>query len=134
MIGGVMKKLLFIIIFSFAILLTGCERNIFTLPVKENPEALLRFNQPAEYAYNPAHYPVTIENYNTQGEPEKMTYTKPPQRVMVKNLWPVILLKSCTVNCWQKNSVLLVWSRSLSLTQMLFLWLSLNHITDMSRI
>lgn len=62
--------------------LTGCERNIFTLPVKENPEALLRFNQPAEYAYNPAHYPVTIENYNTQGEPEKMTYTKPPQRVV----------------------------------------------------
>ena len=68
-----MKKLLCIIIFSFAILLTGCERNILTLPVKENPEALLRFNQPAEYAYNPAHYPVTIENYNTQGEPEKMT-------------------------------------------------------------
>lgn len=62
--------------------LTGCERNIFTLPVKENPEALLRFNQPAEYAYNPAHYPVTIENYNTQGEPEKITYTKPPERVV----------------------------------------------------
>ena len=40
--------------------LTGCERNILTMPVKENPEALLRFNQPAEYAYNPAHYPVTI--------------------------------------------------------------------------
>ena len=77
-----MKKLLFIIIFGFTILLTGCERNIFTLPVKENPEALLRFNQPAEYAYNPAHYPVTIENYNTQGEPEKMTYTKPPERVV----------------------------------------------------
>ena len=64
------------------LLLTGCERNIFTLPVKENPEALLRFNQPVEYAYNPAHYPVTIENYNTQGEPEQMTYTKPPQRVV----------------------------------------------------
>ena len=77
-----MKKLLFIIIFGFTILLTGCERNIFTLPVKENPEALLRFNQPVEYAYNPAHYPVTIENYNTQGEPEKMTYTKPPERVV----------------------------------------------------
>ena len=50
MIGGVMKKLLFIIIFGFAILLTGCERNILTLPVKENPEALLRFKQPTEYA------------------------------------------------------------------------------------
>ena len=60
-----MKKLLCIIIFSFATLLTGCERNILTLPVHENPEALLRFNQPVEYAYNPAHYPVTIENYNT---------------------------------------------------------------------
>ena len=77
-----MKKILCIIIVSFATLLTGCERNIFTLPVKENPEALLRFNQPAEYAYNPAHYPVTIENYNTQGEPEQMTYTKPPERVV----------------------------------------------------
>lgn len=77
-----MKNILCIIIFSLAVLLTGCERNIFTLPVKENPEALLRFNQPVEYAYNPAHYPVTIENYNTQGEPEKMTYTKPPQRVV----------------------------------------------------
>ena len=77
-----MKKILCIIIVSVATLLTGCERNILTLPVKENPEALLRFNQPAEYAYNPAHYPVTIENYNTQGEPEQMTYTKPPQRVV----------------------------------------------------
>lgn len=77
-----MKNILCIIIFSLAVLLTGCERNIFTLPVKENPEALLRFNQPVEYAYNPAHYPVTIENYNTQGEPEQMTYTKPPQRVV----------------------------------------------------
>lgn len=62
--------------------LTGCERNILTLPVKENPEALLRFNQPVEYAYNPAHYPVTIENFNTQGEPERQTFTKPPQRVV----------------------------------------------------
>lgn len=62
--------------------LTGCERNILTLPVKENPEALLRFNQPVEYAYNPAHYPVTIENFNTQGEPEQQTFTKPPQRVV----------------------------------------------------
>ena len=77
-----MKNILCIIIFSLAVLLTGCERNIFTLPVHENPEALLRFNQPVEYAYNPAHYPVTIENYNTQGEPEQMTYTKPPQRVV----------------------------------------------------
>lgn len=67
---------------GLCVLLTGCERNIFTLPVKENPEALLRFNQPVEYAYNPAHYPVTIENYNTQGKPEQMTYTKPPQRVV----------------------------------------------------
>lgn len=62
--------------------LTGCERNILTLPVKENPEALLRFNQPVEYAYNPAHYPVTIENFNTQGEPEQQTFTKPPERVV----------------------------------------------------
>lgn len=77
-----MKNILCIIIFSLAVLLTGCERNIFTLPVKENPEAILRFNQPVEYAYNPAHYPVTIENYNTQGEPEQMTYTKPPKRVV----------------------------------------------------
>ena len=77
-----MKKLLTGVLLGACLLLTGCERNIFTLPVKENPEALLRFNQPAEYAYNPAHYPVTIENYNTQGEPEKMTYTKPPERVV----------------------------------------------------
>ena len=77
-----MKKLLTGVLLGVCLLLTGCERNIFTLPVKENPEALLRFNQPAEYAYNPAHYPVTIENYNTQGEPEKMTYTKPPERVV----------------------------------------------------
>lgn len=77
-----MKKILTGVLLGVCLLLTGCERNIFTLPVKENPEALLRFNQPVEYAYNPAHYPVTIENYNTQGEPEKMTYTKPPQRVV----------------------------------------------------
>lgn len=77
-----MKKILTGVLLGVCLLLTGCERNIFTLPVKENPEALLRFNQPVEYAYNPAHYPVTIENYNTQGEPEQMTYTKPPQRVV----------------------------------------------------
>ncbi|WP_418843367.1 ABC transporter substrate-binding protein, partial [Phascolarctobacterium succinatutens] len=77
-----MKKIITGVLLGLCVLLTGCERNIFTLPVKENPEALLRFNQPAEYAYNPAHYPVTIENYNTQGEPEKMTYTKPPERVV----------------------------------------------------
>lgn len=77
-----MKKILTGVLLGVCLLLTGCERNIFTLPVHENPEALLRFNQPVEYAYNPAHYPVTIENYNTQGEPEKMTYTKPPQRVV----------------------------------------------------
>lgn len=77
-----MKKILTGVLLGVCVLLTGCERNIFTLPVKENPEALLRFNQPVEYAYNPAHYPVTIENYNTQGEPEQMTYTKPPERVV----------------------------------------------------
>lgn len=77
-----MKKIITGMLLGLCVLLTGCERNIFTLPVKENPEALLRFNQPVEYAYNPAHYPVTIENYNTQGEPEQMTYTKPPQRVV----------------------------------------------------
>ena len=42
----------------------------------------MRFNTPVQYDYNPAHYPVTIENYNTQGEPEQMTYTKPPERVV----------------------------------------------------
>ncbi|WP_440442026.1 ABC transporter substrate-binding protein [Phascolarctobacterium succinatutens] len=77
-----MKKILTGVLLGVCLLLTGCERNIFTLPVKENPEALLRFNQPVEYAYNPAHYPVTIENYNTQGELEQMTYTKPPERVV----------------------------------------------------
>lgn len=77
-----MKKILTGVLLGVCLLLTGCERNIFTLPVKENTEALLRFNQPVEYAYNPAHYPVTIENYNTQGEPEQMTYTKPPERVV----------------------------------------------------
>ena len=35
--------------------LTGCTRNIFTLPVHENPEALVRFNTPMQYDYNPAH-------------------------------------------------------------------------------
>ena len=77
-----MKKRLCIIIFSFAILLSGCTRNIFTLPVHENPEALMRFNTPVQYDYNPAHYPVTIENFNTQGEPEQQTFTKPPERVV----------------------------------------------------
>ncbi|WP_293693517.1 ABC transporter substrate-binding protein [uncultured Phascolarctobacterium sp.] len=77
-----MKNILCIIIFSLAVLLTGCSRNILTLPVHENAEALVRFNTPAQYDYNPAHYPVTIENYNTQGEPEQMTYTKPPERVV----------------------------------------------------
>ena len=62
--------------------LSGCTRNIFTLPVHENPEALMRFNTPVQYDYNPAHYPVTIENFNTQGEPEQQTFTKPPERVV----------------------------------------------------
>lgn len=77
-----MKKILTGVLLGVCLLLTGCERNIFTLPVHENPEALVRFNTPAQYSYNPAHYPVTIENYNTQGEPEQMTYTKPPERVV----------------------------------------------------
>ena len=77
-----MKKILTGVLLGVCLLLTGCERNIFTLPVHENPEALVRFNTPAQYDYNPAHYPVTIENYNTQGEPEQMTYTKPPERVV----------------------------------------------------
>ena len=62
--------------------LTGCTRNIFTLPVHENPEALVRFNTPMQYDYSPAHYPVTIENFNTQGESEQQTFTKPPERVV----------------------------------------------------
>ena len=53
-----MKKLLTGVLLGVCLLLTGCERNIFTLPVKENPEALLRFNQPAEYAYNRRHFLV----------------------------------------------------------------------------
>lgn len=77
-----MKKILTGVLLGVCLLLTGCERNIFTLPVHENPEALVRFNTPVQYDYNPAHYPVTIENYNTQGEPEQMTYTKPPERVV----------------------------------------------------
>lgn len=90
-----MKKLLTGVLLGVCLLLTGCERNIFTLPVKENPEALLRFNQPVEYAYNPAHYPVTIENYNTQGEPEKMTYTKPPERVVA--VWQTRSLRTVKI-------------------------------------
>lgn len=77
-----MKNILCIIIFSLAVLLTGCSRNILTLPVHENAEALVRFNSPAQYNYNPAHYPVTIENFNTQGELVKETFSKPPERVV----------------------------------------------------
>ena len=77
-----MRKILVGSLLAACLLLSGCERNIFTLPVHENPEALVRFNTPVQYDYNPAHYPVTIENFNTQGEPEQQTFTKPPERVV----------------------------------------------------
>ena len=77
-----MRKILVGSVLAACLLLSGCERNIFTLPVHENPEALVRFNTPVQYDYNPAHYPVTIENFNTQGEPEQQTFTKPPERVV----------------------------------------------------
>ena len=77
-----MRKILVGSVLAACLLLSGCTRNIFTLPVHENPEALVRFNTPVQYDYNPAHYPVTIENFNTQGEPEQQTFTKPPQRVV----------------------------------------------------
>ncbi|WP_455266903.1 ABC transporter substrate-binding protein [Phascolarctobacterium sp.] len=77
-----MRKILVGSALFACLLLSGCTRNIFTLPVHENPEALVRFNTPVQYDYNPAHYPVTIENFNTQGEPEQQTFTKPPQRVV----------------------------------------------------
>ncbi len=77
-----MRKILLGSILLAALLLAGCGRNIFVLPVQENSDALVRFNKPVHYDYNPAHYPVTIENFNTQGEPEQLTYTKPPERVV----------------------------------------------------
>lgn len=77
-----MRKILVGSVLAACLLLSGCTRNIFTLPVHENPEALVRFNTPVQYDYNPAHYPVTIENFNTQGEPEQQTFTKPPERVV----------------------------------------------------
>ena len=77
-----MRKILVGSALFACLLLSGCTRNIFTLPVHENPEDLMRFNTPVQYDYNPAHYPVTIENFNTQGEPEQQTFTKPPERVV----------------------------------------------------
>lgn len=77
-----MRKILIGSALVACLLLSGCTRNIFTLPVQENPEALVRFNTPVQYDYNPAHYPVTIENFNTQGEPEQQNFTKPPERVV----------------------------------------------------
>ena len=77
-----MKKILACAALAAALLAAGCSRNILTLPVHENTEALVRFNNPAQYAYNPTHYPVTIENFNTQGESVKETFTKPPERVV----------------------------------------------------
>lgn len=77
-----MQKILVGSVLAACLLLSGCSRNIFTLPVHENQEALVRFNTPVQYDYNPAHYPVTIENFNTQGEPEQQTFTKPPERVV----------------------------------------------------
>lgn len=77
-----MRKILVGSALFACLLLSGCTRNVFTLPVHENPEALMRFNTPVQYDYNPAHYPVTIENFNTQGEPEQQTFTKPPERVV----------------------------------------------------
>lgn len=77
-----MKKFLACAALAAALLAAGCSRNILTLPVHENPAGLAHFNSPAQHDYNPAHYPVTIENVNTQGEPEKETFTKPPERVV----------------------------------------------------
>lgn len=77
-----MNKLLMVTLLLAAALSQGCARDIFTLPVQENQTALVRFNQPVHYDYNPAHYPLTIENRNSQNEIEEMTYTKPPERVV----------------------------------------------------
>ena len=77
-----MKKIFACAALAAALLAAGCSRNILTLPVHENIEGLKHFNAPVQHDYNPAHYPVTIENFNTQGEPEKETFTKPPERVV----------------------------------------------------
>ncbi len=77
-----MRKLVFIILAIFGVLLEGCVKNIFSLPVQENQVALKNFTQSAAYTYDKTHYPLSIENINSRGEIEKMTYTKPPARVV----------------------------------------------------
>lgn len=75
------KKVVGTVLF-LSLLLAGCTRNVFVLPVQENPEAAMRFNKPVHYDYNSAHYPVIIENFDTQGKAEKQVFYKPPERVV----------------------------------------------------
>lgn len=77
-----MKKIVILISLILTLLLQGCGRDIFSLPVKENAQELVRFNQPHEYAYNKEHYPLQIDNINSNGELETMVFEKPPKRVV----------------------------------------------------
>lgn len=63
---------------SFATL--GCAGLDFQV-VKENPKAVSE-QKTNTLDYNPNHYPLTITNLNTKGEPEEQVFKRPPQRIV----------------------------------------------------
>ncbi len=75
-----MKKLLLCMLMGTFLLLQGCANGMFVMPVQENKDTLVRFNQPVAYEYEL--YPLTIENVNSRGEAEMFTYKEPPKRVV----------------------------------------------------
>lgn len=75
-----MKKCLLALGTCLSLALTGCAGLDFQV-VKENNQALAE-QKSKSYTYNPEHYPVTITNLNTKGEPEEQIIKKPPQRIV----------------------------------------------------
>ena len=77
-----MRNLLLGALLITTTMLTGCAQDMFKLPVQENTQELKRFDAQTQYGYNPAHYPVSIENLKTGKTFEQQEFKKPPQRIV----------------------------------------------------
>lgn len=77
-----MLKIYACILIIAAFVMTGCTRNLFEEPVKENVKALSKFNSASQCNYSDSQNPVLVENINSLGEKEILRFSKPPQRVI----------------------------------------------------
>lgn len=78
--GDCMKKIFIFILLVSTFIIAGCDSKMFTLPVKENQQALANFGKSTvnENLTNT----ITIENYDSLGKKESLKYDKVPQRVV----------------------------------------------------